>query len=79
TDSLASNSSLNILAEIIVLQQAFEIGLHDLIKWGTQNGAEFLGIADKFGTLKPGKCPGINLIQVDTELRITSNKVQRLI
>jgi cytosine/adenosine deaminase-related metal-dependent hydrolase len=63
TDSLASNNKLCILSEMRTIQQHFpSIGIDTLLKWGTINGAEFLGIADDKGTIEAGKTPGLNLI-----------------
>lgn len=30
-----------------------------LVKWSTLNGAEFLGVANRFGKIKPGMNPGL--------------------
>lgn len=62
TDSLASNTRLSIFAEMLSLQDNFEIPVAELIQWATWNGAEFLGITDRFGSLETGKAPGINLL-----------------
>lgn len=63
TDSLASNSGLSILAEIMTLQQSFpQIPLDVFLKAATWNGAEFLGIEKDYGSLEKGKTPGINVI-----------------
>ncbi|MEJ2883433.1 amidohydrolase family protein [Pedobacter sp. GR22-6] len=62
TDSLASNDGLSILREMNRLQSHFEIPIADLIRWGTWNGAEFLGITDRYGSFEPGKQPGVNLL-----------------
>jgi cytosine/adenosine deaminase-related metal-dependent hydrolase len=62
TDSLASNTRLSIFAEMLCLQEHFEIPVTELIQWATWNGAEFLGITDRFGSLEAGKTPGINLL-----------------
>lgn len=59
TDSLASNNQLNILAEMQTLQEHKEISFAESLKWATLNGAEFLGIADQYGSLTVGKKPGI--------------------
>lgn len=59
TDSLASNSQLNILAEMQTLQAHKGISFAESLKWATLNGAEFLGIADQYGSLTVGKKPGI--------------------
>lgn len=62
TDSLASNDRLSILSEINLLQERFDVPTEELLKWATFNGAEFLGIAERFGSFEPGKEPGINLV-----------------
>ena len=62
TDSLASNDKLSIFAEMQTLQHHFDISTEDLLKWATYNGAEYLGLAEKYGTLEMGKRPGINLL-----------------
>jgi cytosine/adenosine deaminase-related metal-dependent hydrolase len=65
TDSLASNDALNIFSEMITLQQNFDIAVADLLKWGTLNGAEYLGLAHRYGSLEAGKRPGINLLSFE--------------
>lgn len=67
TDSLASNSKLSILAELLVLQDHFNIAVEDLITWATWNGAAFLGITGRYGSLAPGKRPGLNLLKFKEE------------
>lgn len=62
TDSLASNRKLSILAEMKELANNFDIPVFELIKWATWNGADFLGITEHYGSLEPGKKPGINLL-----------------
>jgi cytosine/adenosine deaminase-related metal-dependent hydrolase len=83
TDSLASNRQLSILGELVVLQNAFpRIGLEDLVKWSSFNGAKALGKEDYFGTIAPGKRPGLLLIRnVDlTKMKLLpESSVRRLI
>jgi cytosine/adenosine deaminase-related metal-dependent hydrolase len=63
TDSLASNSGLSILQEILTLQEHFpQIPIEVFLKAATWNGAEFSGIENRFGSLEKGKTPGINVI-----------------
>ncbi|TDQ10058.1 amidohydrolase family protein [Pedobacter metabolipauper] len=62
TDSLASNSRLSIFAEMQTLSKHFAVPLDELIRWATINGAAFLGITERYGSLAIGKRPGINLI-----------------
>jgi cytosine/adenosine deaminase-related metal-dependent hydrolase len=64
TDSLASNTRLSILDELKTLQINFpSLTLDDLISWATVNGARALGEEDRFGTIEPGKRPGLLLLQ----------------
>lgn len=81
TDSLASNSKLCILSEMRTIQQHFPaIGLDTLLKWGTINGAEFLGIDDEKGTIEAGKTPGLNLITGLDGFKLTPDtKVKKLV
>ena len=62
TDSLASNERLNVLSEINLLQERFDVPVEDLLKWATFNGAEFMGIEGRYGSLETGKQPGVNLV-----------------
>lgn len=83
TDSLASNHQLSVLQEMITLQKFFpEITLQELVEWGCWNGSLALGLNDFFGSLDPGKKPGVNLISgADLrQLKLTEkSKVKRLI
>jgi|WetSurMetagenome_2_1015567.scaffolds.fasta_scaffold03849_6 aminodeoxyfutalosine deaminase len=64
TDSLSSNHSLSILEEMKVLQEAFpSIPLSEIITWATYNGAMACGEAGLYGTIEPGKKPGLLLIE----------------
>jgi cytosine/adenosine deaminase-related metal-dependent hydrolase len=63
TDSLASNDSLSILQELMVIQNRFSgISLNELLTMATLNGAIFLRVNDRFGSFEKGKIPGINWI-----------------
>jgi len=64
TDSLASNSSLNILKELMVIKDHYPtIELEELLKWGTINGAKALGMEKEIGSFEKSKNPGvINLV-----------------
>jgi cytosine/adenosine deaminase-related metal-dependent hydrolase len=75
TDSLASNPSLSILEELKTIQNHLpSVDLNSLLKWGTYNGAAFLRMNNKFGSLEKNKKPGINLINnIDPiNLKLTS-------
>jgi len=63
TDSLASNHQLSVLEEMKTITYAFpEIPLHEVLKWSSLNGAQYLGIEERYGSFEKGKTPGINLI-----------------
>jgi len=80
TDSLASNNRLSIFAEMQTLQINFGIDFDDLLKWGTINGAEFLGVEQRYGSLEPGKRPGINLVDFEeiSGIIMLGSRVERL-
>jgi cytosine/adenosine deaminase-related metal-dependent hydrolase len=82
TDSLASNHQLSILEEIKTIQQNFpHIRLGELIRWGTLNGAEFLGLGQALGSFEKGKSPGVVLIEnvdIDT-LQLKPSSTSHLI
>ena len=80
TDSLSSNDDLNIVDELYCLQRNFpEVPLGELLTWASRNGAEFLA-RPEFGTLEPGKRPGLVLIDnLDADGRLTAaSKSRRL-
>lgn len=80
TDSLASNRQLSILEEMRTLQENYDISLEELLKWATWNGAQFLGIEGRYGSLQPGKKPGINLLEFVDDNRITDRtRIRRII
>ncbi len=57
TDSLASNHDLDLFNEGVYLKQNIrcELSLEDLLAMLTRNPAKIMGVADKLGTLEPGK------------------------
>lgn len=81
TDSLASNDKLCILSELKTIKEHLsELPSSQLIRWATLNGAEFLGIESKFGSIEKGKMPGLNLISHVNGTEITHlSQIQRLI
>jgi cytosine/adenosine deaminase-related metal-dependent hydrolase len=63
TDSLASNDKLSILSELKLLQENFPaVPLNELTAWATINGAEALGETENYGSIEPGKKPGLLLL-----------------
>ena len=64
TDSLASNSTLSILSELKTLHKHFQsLTMEQLIRWATITGARALGEDNNYGTIEPGKKPGLLLLQ----------------
>jgi len=64
TDSLASNHSLDILAEIKTIQKYFpSIELEKILSWATIHAAQALGMENEIGSFTIGKKPGI--IQIE--------------
>ena len=61
TDSLASNDSLSILEELLVIKENSNFDLNTLLKIACKNGAEALGFSN-LGAFERGKTPGVNLI-----------------
>jgi cytosine/adenosine deaminase-related metal-dependent hydrolase len=83
TDSLASNNSLSILEELKTLQLNFPyLSIEELVYWSTANGAKALCEETLFGTIEPGKKPGLLLLQdvdlLDMKL-LPESSVTRLI
>ena len=70
TDSLASNDSLSILDELLVIQNNSNFDLNTLLKIACKNGAKALGF-ENLGTFEKGKIPGVNLIKSLAEKKIT--------
>lgn len=81
TDSLASNDKLCIFSEILTLKKCFpDLSFIGMLRWATLNGAEFLGVQDRFGSIEKGKTPGLNLIRNVQEMDISDESVlQRLV
>jgi aminodeoxyfutalosine deaminase len=80
TDSLASNSQLNILDELITLQQRFDqLTTTELLRWATINGAEALRIDNRFGSFENGKQPGIINIPGGDDVSLAHREVRRIL
>lgn len=69
TDSLASNSSLSVLSELLLLSSSYrEVSFDELICWSSLNGALLLGMEEQIGRIRPGMSPGlISLTGLNTE------------
>jgi aminodeoxyfutalosine deaminase len=60
TDSLASNTTLDVLAEAAALHDRFpQLPAHTFITMATWYGAEALGLSHRVGALKVGLAPGL--------------------
>ncbi|MFT4023256.1 MAG: amidohydrolase family protein [Flavihumibacter sp.] len=71
TDSLASNHSLDLMAELFVLLDHFpELPLETALHWATLAGAEALGLQQQLGSFEKGKQPGLVLLQGRSAKRI---------
>ncbi|MDP2387247.1 MAG: amidohydrolase family protein [Bacteroidota bacterium] len=67
TDSLASNHQLDVMNELSVLKKNFpSLTMWQLFQWATLNGARFLGIDKKFGSIEKGKSPGLVLVDEES-------------
>jgi cytosine/adenosine deaminase-related metal-dependent hydrolase len=74
TDSLASNDTLSIVAEMKMIKQHFSsIPLSEILQWATINGAAALQLEQVLGSFEKGKTPGVVLL--DDNL----NSVNRLL
>ena len=81
TDSLSSNDDLDIVAELRTLQDAFpDVPLEEIFSWACLSGAEFLSKDDVFGSIEPGKRPGLVLVDnLSPEGRLTAESRSRRI
>lgn len=63
TDSLASNSQLDIMSELCVIKHQYpDISWEQLLKWGTYNGARALQFDNLLGSFAVDKQPGVLLL-----------------
>ena len=60
-----------------ILQEHFEVDFFELLQWATINGARALNIDHIFGSIKPGKSPGLVLLQgMDPDKPIITDQVK---
>jgi len=81
TDSLTSNWQLSVLEEMktIARYQSY-VPFETLLRWATLNGAEALGYDKDLGSFDKGKTPGVNLLNVGADWKLTADtEVRRLI
>jgi cytosine/adenosine deaminase-related metal-dependent hydrolase len=81
TDSLASNDELCILSELKIIKKYFpSLSFLEILPWASINGARFLGIDHKYGSIEIGKIPGLNLITHMDGLEMTvPSKLKRIV
>lgn len=80
TDSLASNTSLDILDELKVLHAEYpHLDFNETIRWATINGAKALNIDHELGSLEEGKKPGLVLLEGMESFKLDQKiKVKRI-
>lgn len=76
TDSLTSNWELCILSEMKAISkyQSY-VPFETLLRWATLNGAEALGFEADLGSLEVGKTPGLNLLNLGADLKLSRHTV----
>ena len=80
TDSLSSNDTLDMVAEMYCISENFpDIPLGEIISWATSSGASFLK-KTQLGEIAPGKKPGLVLIEnIDGNGRLTADSCSKRI
>jgi aminodeoxyfutalosine deaminase len=64
TDSLASNTQLNLIDEVnVVLDNTHLFSINDALRGLTYNASQALGISEQFGSFVIGKNAGLNLVR----------------
>jgi cytosine/adenosine deaminase-related metal-dependent hydrolase len=81
TDSLSSNDDLDMVKELYCIHENFkDVPMTEILTWACLNGARFLSKEDELGSLAPGKCPGIVLVEnIDTDGYFTAESRSRRI
>ncbi len=76
TDSLTSNWQLSIIEEMktIAKYQSY-VPFETILKWATLNGAEALGFETDLGSIEVGKTPGLNLLNLGEDLKLSAGTV----
>lgn len=80
TDSLTSNWQLSVLEEMrTILRFKSYLDFPTVLRWATLNGAKALGFDRDLGSLKVGKTPGLNLLNLGKDFTLkNSTRVKRL-
>lgn len=82
TDSLASNTQLNVLYELITLQKLFKLSTQALLEIATINGAQYMKLDNNLGSFEKNKTPGIvHITKVNSQntLLTENSKASRLL
>lgn len=79
TDSLASNTSLDMLEELRLIQSQYPAATTEhLLQCATRNGATMLGFDNILGSFTPGRKPGlVNITGIDRQVRLTPHTKAR--
>lgn len=79
TDSLSSNDDLDMVKELFCIHDNFkQVPMSEILTWACLNGAKFLKKDAQLGSLTPGKCPGIVLVEnVDADGCFTAESRSR--
>lgn len=74
TDSLSSNTTLDMVGEMYRIQEEWpDIPLGEILTWACRNGASFLAKDDMFGAILPGMKPGlVHIDNLDSNGKLTS-------
>lgn len=74
TDSLSSNTTLDMVGEMYRIQEEWpDIPLGEILTWACRNGASFLAKDSIFGAVLPGMKPGlVHIDNLDRDGKLTS-------
>lgn len=76
TDSLASNDSLDLIAEAnVILKNSNTFSLETILQMMTFNNASALNLDNEFGSLMPGKNTGLNLVNLKNDQLELTKKI----
>lgn len=80
TDSLTSNWELSVLSEMkaIAKYQSY-IDFETMLQWATLNGAKALGFEEDLGSFDIGKTPGVNLLNLKKDRKISERTKLRVL
>ncbi|MCP3928228.1 MAG: amidohydrolase family protein [Bacteroidetes bacterium] len=81
TDSLTSNWQLSVIEEMkTIAKYQSNIPFETMLQWATLNGAKALGFEKDIGSIEEGKTPGLNLLNMKDDLKLSAEtKVKRIL